>query len=211
MKKQSDAPPISIVYSLSNVANSYKSLGDYEKAHELVDEAFEILNGQKLNMLDGFSLMYNTRGKIFAKQGKYKEATEAFRKTVDITRQVERKSYIYMKRLVNLAEVLAERKMFKSCLDYAEEALSIKDETNKTLPHNTIVIECLQCIVKTYEQFGLEDKCKDALYEIERECYRLEKVCTEQYNAKKLVTIETTMKELHEKFGKLTVCNKNDN
>ncbi|XP_045214891.2 uncharacterized protein LOC123564985 [Mercenaria mercenaria] len=106
IKKKSKAAPISIVYSLSNVANGYNNMGMYKEAHELVDEAFAILQDQKMDMLDGFSLMYNTRGKIYSREGRLKQAAEAYGKTVEITRQVEQKSYIFMKRLVNLAEVL---------------------------------------------------------------------------------------------------------
>lgn len=203
VKMKTKAAPISVVYSLSNVANSYNAMGKFEEAHNLVDEAFDILNKEKVNMLDGFSLMYNTRGKIYAKQGNLNEAMEAFTKTVEITRQIERKSYIYMKRLVNLAEVLERKKKFKSSLTYAEEALEIRHETTKALPHNFTVIECLQCISNIFENFGLNKEYRDTLYDIERECYRLQQVCTETFNQEKLNAVDAKIKGLEERFSNL--------
>ena len=205
MKRQSKAAPISILYSLSNVANSYNAVGRFDDAHKLVDEAFGILNSEKIYMLDGFALMYNTRGKIYAKEGKWKESVDAFGRTVDLTRQVVRRSYIYMKRLVNLAEVLEKSKKFKTCLEYTKEALDIKEVTIKTLPHNTIVIECLQCMAKVYDYYGYSKEMKDTLFALEQECKRLEDMCSDQYNSSKTAVIEKTMQEVKEKMATLVV------
>ena len=182
-------------------------MGMFKEAHEFVDEAFAILHDQKMNMLDGFSLMYNTRGKIYAREGKLKEASEAYSKTVKITRQVEQRSYIYMKRLVNLAEVLEGRRKFASALNLAEEALALKDEVIKSLPHNFIVTECLQCMSRIYHLRGLHDNYVETLYAIDKECVRLVEVCSQLNNQQKLDQINKTIQDLQLKFRNMNVLN----
>ncbi|KAL4235350.1 hypothetical protein ACF0H5_006985 [Mactra antiquata] len=203
IKRKAKAPPISIVYSLSNVANSLKVLDRFDEAHAVVDEAFEILERQDIYMLDGYSLMFNTRGKIYARQGKWTEASTAFNKTVEITRLVEQSSYIYMKRLVNLAEMLEKCHRFKSCLEVASEAIALKSETTKALPHNFIAIECYQCMARVHNFLGHTADYVNALLEIDKECLRLEKVCTAQYNEMELERIDQIREELDEQFNEL--------
>lgn len=205
IKKQSKAAPISVVYSLSNVANGYKALGMYAKAHALVDEAFEILHKQKIPMLDGLSLMYNTRGKIYAMEGMWKEASEAFGKTVEITRKIEQTSYIYMKRLLNLAEMEEKGRHFTVALTLAQEALQLKEVTTRTLPHNFIVTECLQCISRIYKSKGDLDNYRQTLYMIDGECTRLAQVASESGNHQDLQRLRSIMNELKEDFQNLSL------
>lgn len=200
IKKQSDAAPISVVYSLSNVANGHKALGDYKTAHSLVDEAFQILSTQKIPMLDGLSLMFNTRGKIYAVQGKWKEACEAFRETVEITKQIEQKSYIYMKRLLNLAEMEEKRQHYATALKLGKEALELKEVTTRTLPHNFIVTECLQCIARIYQIKGDIQNYTETLYMIEKECIRLGNVCVETGNEIDQQKVTDVMTDLRQQF-----------
>lgn len=205
IKRNSNAAPISIVYSLSNVANSLNTLDRFEEAHGFVDEAFKILNSQDLYMLDGFSLMHNTRGKIYARQGNWVKAAEAFDQTVEITRLVEQSSYIFMKRLVNLAEMLEKCGRYRPCLKVANEAIALKNETAKALPHNFIAIECLECMARVYNLLGERKKYVKSLFKMETECFRLERVCTDQYNERELDRLCQVREELQQQFRDLNM------
>ncbi|KAH3844298.1 hypothetical protein DPMN_086555 [Dreissena polymorpha] len=185
VKRRSNAAHFSIVYSLSNVANSYNTLRRFDEAHDNVDEAFEILEKHPVPHMDALSLMYNTRGKIYSNQEKWQDAEVAFRKCVEITRTVDDKSFFYMKRLVNLAEVQEKRNRLQACLRTASQAHALSERTIKTAPHVFIIMECLQCMCRVYRMLDKNDKFIETLKEMEVECIRLRNVYAELENQTK--------------------------
>ncbi|XP_052817045.1 uncharacterized protein LOC128243355 [Mya arenaria] len=200
IKRKCKAAQISVVYSLSNVANSLNGMGKFAEAHAHVDEAFDILHNQKVPMLDGISLMYNTRGKIFAKEEKWGDACFSFSKTVEISRNIEQKSYIFMKRLVNLAEVQEKKGLYKESLKTAKEALQLEDETNKLLEHNNIVTECLQCMNRVYAAIGDDANYIKTLYSLEKECLRRDQICRKYNYSLWMDTNHAVLSDVHNRI-----------
>ncbi|XP_052778286.1 uncharacterized protein LOC128215606 isoform X2 [Mya arenaria] len=200
IKRKCQAAPISVVYSLSNVANSLNGIGKFAEAHAHVDEAFDILHNQKVPMLDGLSLMYNTRGKIFANEERWGNACFSFAKTVELSRKIEQKSYIFMKRLVNLAEVQEKNGLYNESLNTAKEALQLENETNKLLDHNTIVTECLQCMTRVYATIKDDDNFIKSLYSLEKECMRREKVCRKYNNNLWMDKANAVLSDVHNRL-----------
>lgn len=205
IKRKSKAPVISLVSSLSNVANAYNALGRYTDAHALIDEALALIKDQKVPMKDAEALIYNTRGKVYAKANDLENANEAFTMTIELSRQISLKGFLFMKRLVNLAEVQERQKDYAGCKRTAKEALKLKDESIKNLPHNTITIECLECLAKVYKATEKRLDYVQVLYDIETECLRLERVSREQDNLQKLEKISDTLWDIRQKMEHLSL------
>lgn len=205
IKRKSKAPLISLIASLSNVANAFNALGRFPDAHTLLDEAMTQLNQQKVPMKDALALIYNTRGKVYAKEGKLQCAREAFSKTVELSKEINLHGFLLMKRMVSLAEVQERQGDTKGCLKTAREAMKLTEDTIKKLPHNTIIIECLQCLTKVYKATGERLLYVQALYDIESECFRLERVCRELIDLKKLDKINDTLMDVQQQMNNLSI------
>ncbi|XP_045195289.2 uncharacterized protein LOC123550885 isoform X2 [Mercenaria mercenaria] len=193
IKRKSKAPVLSLISSLSNVANANNALGRYDDAHALLDEAMELIKEQKIPMKDAEALIYNTRGKVFAKAGDLNEAQEAFAITVKLSKEISMKGFLLMKRIVSLAQVLERQGDYAECLKTIKDAMKLKDESIKNLPHNTIIVDCLECLAKVHRETDDRLNYVQTLYDIENECLRLENVCRQQNNLLKLDKVSDTL------------------
>lgn len=205
IKRKSKATPTSVIISLSNVANAYKVLGRYREAHDLLDEAIDLIRAEKVPMKDIEALIYNTRGKVYATAGELQQAREAFERSIELSEECSLRGFLLMKRLVSLAEVQERQEDYVACVKTAKEAMLNKDEAILRLPHNTITIECLQCLTKVYQATDNRLCYVQALYEIETECLRLERVCHEQNNPEKLDKISDTLQDIRQKMDHLSL------
>ncbi|XP_045195284.2 uncharacterized protein LOC123550882 [Mercenaria mercenaria] len=205
IKRKSKAPVTSLIYSLSNVANAYNALGRYDDAHALLDEAMKLIREQKIPMKDTEALIYNTRGKVCSKAGNLDGAHEAFAMSVNLSKEISMKGFLLMKRIVSLAEVQERQGNFAGCMKTIKEAMKLKKESIKSLPHNTITVECLECLAKVYK--GTDDRLNyvQTLYDIETECLRLERVCRQQNYLQKLEKVSDTLWDIRQKMEHLSL------
>ncbi|KAL4232475.1 hypothetical protein ACF0H5_007167 [Mactra antiquata] len=204
LKRLSNAPVISIINSLSNVANAYNDLSRFQDAHTLVNEAFDLVVSQnEIRMKDAEALLYNTRGKIYSKEGKLAEARLAFEKTAELSQEISLHGFLFMRRLVSLAKVLERLSEYPDCLWITKEALKLKDETIKHLPHNDIVTDCLQCMSRVYRAIDDRLNYVQSLYDIEAECLRRERVCYGTNVDTKLQEINKVLEDVRQKMENL--------
>ncbi|XP_052802979.1 uncharacterized protein LOC128233371 isoform X2 [Mya arenaria] len=177
MKRMCKTETISIADSLSNVAKCLINMGNYEDAHRHLDDAFHMLNKEKIPMLDGLSLVHHTKGKVYAKENRLKEAQKAFAESVSISRMSELKGVVYMERLIDLARLQQRRKQFKACIGTLTEALSYQGEITQSKEHSFDIIRCFKCLSEIYKERNDKVKHVQTLYAMEKECFRLERVC----------------------------------
>ena len=205
IKRKSKATVTSLIYSLSNVANAYNALGRYDEAHALLNEAMKLINEQRIPMTDTEALIYNTRGKVYAKAADLHEAEVAFAMSVKLSKEISMKGFLLMKRIVSLAEVQERQCDYDECMKTIKEAMKLKDESIKHLPHNTILVECLQCLTKVYKAKDDRLNYVQTLYDIETECLRLEQVCRQSNYIQKLEKISDTLWEIRQKMEHLSI------
>ncbi|XP_052776487.1 uncharacterized protein LOC128214184 [Mya arenaria] len=182
MKRIGQTETLSIVYSLSNVANCLINIGRSDEAHEHIDEAIDILNKERVPMLDGLSLVRHTKGKIYAKENRFKEAYSAFSESINISRTSELKGFVWMERLLDLARLQQRRKQYKACIKTLAEALSFQEEITKCMEHSFDIINCLKCLAEVCKETKDKSKYIQTLYSMEKECIRLEQVCKKYGN-----------------------------
>lgn len=206
IKRNNNAPVISLITSLSNVANAYNALSNFDDAHSLLDEAFNLMAAQgEIQMKDAEALLYNTRGKVYAKAGNLAEAKAAFERTIQLSQEICLHGFLFMKRLLNLAEVLERQGDYTGCLWITGEALKFKDETNKRLPHNDIVTDCLQCMARVYRATDDRLNYVQKLYEVESECLRRERACLGSNLYQKLEEIHNILEDVRRKMQHLSI------
>jgi hypothetical protein len=114
------------------------------------------------------------------------------------------KGFLLMKRMVSLAEVQERQGSYSRCMKTIKEAIKLKQESIKNLPHNTIVVECLECLAKVYK--GTDDRLNyvQTLYDLETECLRLEQVYR-QNSIQKLEKISDTLWGIRQKMEHLSI------
>ncbi|XP_052804027.1 uncharacterized protein LOC128234079 isoform X2 [Mya arenaria] len=177
MKRMCKTETISIADSLSNVAKCLINMGNYEDAHRHLEDAFHMLNKEKIPMLDGLSLVHHTKGKVYAKENRLKEAQKAFSESVSISRMSELKGVVYMERLIDLARLQQRNKQFKACIGTLTEALSYQGEITQSKEHSFDIIRCFKCLSEIYKERNDKVQHVQTLYAMEKECFRLERVC----------------------------------
>ena len=205
IKKKTKASTVSIISSLSNIANTYNALGNFEAAHAQLDEAFNIIATEKtiFTVLDAQSLVYNTRGKVYLKEGKLEDSHRAFAESVRLSEDSLPNNFLFMKRLASLGKVQERVGQFTESMKTLKRALSLKEDSIKQLAHNEIVTECLECLMRIYRHFGDSSKYKKTLFELEAECFRLESVCLQKENLKRLDFVYKTMDNVHERMNEV--------
>lgn len=199
IKIKSKAPVVSIVFSLSNVANMSSAMGKYEESHKLIDDALNRLNSEKVPPKEALACTYDTKGKTYVREGKLKEAEEMFQTATDI-RETIAENVPYFESLVHLADVNKRKGKFDKCLQIASKALKLKSKATEAMPQNTFVAECLECLADVYNRTGEVEKYKTTLEKIENELLRLEQVYLCQCNEKALDKIRNQIQDIKDKL-----------
>lgn len=205
IKKKTKAPSISIIRSISNAANANNALERYAVAHELLNEAMEIILKENVmyTTLDARALIFNTRGKVYLKEGRLREARDSFAESVRISEDTLPKSFLFMKRLASLGKVQEKLGNYKESHRTLKKALDLEESSIRDLPHNEIVSECLECLMKIYHHTGDHAKYIDTLYKLETECLRLERVCFNLANRKRLEDVHRILCDVKERLSDL--------
>lgn len=198
IKRKTSAPKVSLIASMSNAANANNALGRFQEAHALLDEAMEIIAKEKVmyTMLDAQALMFNTRGKVYRAEGRLQEACEAFEESVRVSVDTLPDGYILMKRMSSLGCMQEELGRDQRCIKTMQRAMKLAEESIRTVPHNEIVAECLECLMHVYEKLGDFSQYRKALCDLETECLRLERVCLQKQIMGKLEFVHRVMSDV---------------
>ena len=66
---------------LNNIANCHRRMGNYAKAHELLDRAIQLLKLESQSGVSGLASAYGTRGLVLRDEGRNAEAVEFFERS----------------------------------------------------------------------------------------------------------------------------------
>ncbi|XP_053396230.1 uncharacterized protein LOC123550891 isoform X1 [Mercenaria mercenaria] len=193
IKRKSATPMISLVNSLSNTANMYSETGNSKKAHILLDEAMELLNKEKVPSRHATSLIYDTKGKVFRREGAFKFAEDMFQKATDVRKEISEVNIPYLESLVHLANINKRQGNYISCIKVSNKALTIKENAEIAMPQHPFIKECLECLAEVYRKTDDKDNYKKTLEQLESELIRLEKVHLDHGNERDLLKVRTRM------------------
>lgn len=190
-----------IVISLSNTANMSAAMGKCDDAHTFLDEALDMLHAEAIPSRAAMAYTYDTKGKVFRREGKLHDAEELFVKAVDIRGEISPDNIKYMESLVHLADINKRQGHLKTSIKIATKALTLKDKATSSMPHNTIVAECLECIADVYNMTDDLERYKETQEKIESELLRLEQVFLCQCNEKSLQRIRDQLTDIKIKLN----------
>ncbi|XP_053396229.1 nephrocystin-3-like isoform X2 [Mercenaria mercenaria] len=196
IKRKSAAPVTSLVNSLSNTANMYSETGNSKKAHVLLDEATELLNKEKVPCRDSTALIYDTKGKVYRREGAFKFAEDVFQKAVDVRKEISEENVVYLESLVHLANISKRQGNYVSCIKISNKALTIKEKAEIAMPQHPFIKECLECLAEVYKKTDDKVKYKETLEKLESELIRLETVHLDHGNEKDLFKVRTQIREI---------------
>ncbi|XP_053396220.1 uncharacterized protein LOC123550883 [Mercenaria mercenaria] len=199
VKVKSKAPIMSVVFSLSNVANMSSSMGNYREAHRLIDDALKRLSEEKIPPRESLACTYETKGKIYLREEKFIEAEEMLQKAVDIREEIA-ENMLYLESLVHLADANRRSGNFERSISIAKQGLKLKTKATASMPQNTFVAECLVCIADVYDRTNNIERHRETLEKIESELLRLEQVYLCQCNEKGYEKIRTQLKDVKDKL-----------
>jgi tetratricopeptide (TPR) repeat protein len=202
VKVKAKAPVMSVVFSLSNVANVSSTMKNYEDAHKLIDDALERLKAEKVPPREALACAYDTKGKTYDREGKLKEAEEMFQVAVDI-RETIAENMPYVESLVHLADVNKRKGNYEKSLELAKCALKLTSKATLAMPQNPFIAECLECVADVYNRKGYVEKYRVTLEKIETELLRLEQVFLCQCNDRALEKIRNQIQDIKAKLDNL--------
>ncbi len=79
VRERTPSTPLARIGSLlNNIANCHRRMGNYAKAHELLDRAIQLLKLESQTGVSGLASAYGTRGLVLRDEGRDKEALEFF-------------------------------------------------------------------------------------------------------------------------------------
>ncbi|KAH3739805.1 hypothetical protein DPMN_046495 [Dreissena polymorpha] len=178
IKKQSKAPDLSLVASLTDVANAYLAGGTFDEALNALDEAEEILSKQRLPQMHDIAYLNDTRGNVYFKQGNMDKAAEMFEKAARGREGVSPGKTAHVESLVNVMKVAVKKGDNAKCIKTGKIVLSFSDDVIKQRPKSQFLTECYDCLAKVYEAMGDVAKVRDMLTKIKTELLRLEYLYT---------------------------------
>lgn len=176
IKKKTPAPTWSLVYSISNIANIYRSMNNCPKAIALLEEAMQKLNKEEFPHKGAVSLTYDTLGKVYQTQGKFHEAVNMFAKAADIRKEISENGVPHVESLMHLAKAQNGLGNHETAIRLSEKILILMDKTNKDMPTNSFISECLEALVESYRALGMKDRVKTTLEMLQSELMRQERV-----------------------------------
>jgi tetratricopeptide (TPR) repeat protein len=82
VREKTPSTPLARIGSLlNNIANCHRRMGDYVKAHELLDRAIQLLKLESQAGVSGLASAYGTRGLVLRDEGRDAEAVEYFERS----------------------------------------------------------------------------------------------------------------------------------
>ncbi|MFZ1940188.1 MAG: tetratricopeptide repeat protein [Terracidiphilus sp.] len=119
---------------LNNIANCHRRMGNYAKAHELLDRAIQLLRLESQAGVSGLASAYGTRGLVLRDEGRDAEAVEFFERSYTERKSTPSPNFELMKE--NLEDEIAALKRLGRATDavVAEGRLAQVDAQRKAIP-----------------------------------------------------------------------------
>ncbi|KAH3739806.1 uncharacterized protein LOC127850184 [Dreissena polymorpha] len=178
IKKNSKAPDLSLVASLTNVANVYLAVEKFDEALNALDEAERILSKQRFPQVHLIAYLNDTRGKLYFEQGNMDKAAEMFENAVRGRDKVASGKTTHVESLVHMMKVAVKKGDTFKCIKTGKTVLSFRNDLIKQRPKSRFLTECFDCLAKVYEIMGDDVKVRDTLRKIKIELLRLEYLYT---------------------------------
>ena len=210
VKRQSKTTIYSMTVSLSNMANKYRVLKQFDKAKELLYEAMGNIQSSEQKHQGGLSLIHNSYGKLYRDLKMYKISEEHFTKAMNIRQSIIPGSIPYVWTTMQLAQVKAIRKKYRSATDLLDDILKGKDHVLETMPHNDFVYEVLKTKSEIYLEHGHIEAYKDILNEMLLELARLLNIHMERENDIKYELVRRQWEEVKRKLEVIQSENQQD-
>ena len=120
------------VYSLYNLGNTYADLDDYEKAMELHHKALEkagyIADFPQEDLADILLALGNAADLC----GNYKKAISSYERALELMEKENAASFYQIQQIDDLAELCLRGGWLSLAIEYAEEAVGMREETKHT-------------------------------------------------------------------------------
>ena len=203
IKRNEQFPANSIADSLSNIAAAYSGLGRHREAHEFCEQAMEVLKEPAIPPVHAIALIYDTQGKVYMSEGKFEQACQLFTKSIEMKETNRMDGITYIESKLHLAQAKRKEGQHALSIKITEDLLGNKEKAIKTMPQNTFIHECLECLADIYKETGNNVNYSETLDKIQSELLRLENFHLCQCNERKVDKIKTQLQEVNEKIKQL--------
>ena len=197
IKKKAATPTWSLVYSMNNVANIYRSMKHYFRAIALLEEAMQKLNEEEFPHKGAISLTYDTLGKVYLSQGKYQDASGLFEKAADMKEEISANGVAHVETIMHLAKAQQKMGNYRFAEKLAKKVMKLSETTNRAMPTNTFVSETLDVLVDAYSSMGENEKVKSTLELLQSELMRQERIYMGSCNARRVNEIAIRLSDIH--------------
>jgi len=120
---------------LNNIANCHRRMGNYAKAHELLDRAIQLLTLESQAGVSGLASAYGTRGLVLRDEGRDAEAVELFERSYAERKNSPSPNLESMKAILD-EEIAALRRLGREGdAQAAEIRLAQADAERKAIPN----------------------------------------------------------------------------
>ena len=205
IKRLSKQPFVkSIVLSLNNIAAEHSRLQQFTEAHQKLDEALELLQGQEILSQESMGLLHDTRGKVFQAEKQFSKAAKQFEQAIKIRDKITPDGIVLVESLMHAATSYCSLEEYDKSLKYADRVLAMKEKACETMPQNTFINECLEVVAEVYRRTNNDQKYVSTLGKIESELLRLETVNMGESNDRKLQKIREQLDDVKRKLDNCT-------
>lgn len=197
IKQKSSTPTWSLVYSMNNIANMYRSMKLYTEANSLLEQAMQKLNEEESPHKGAVSLTYDTLGKVLLSQEKYKQASDMFEIAAAMRKDISANGVAHVESITHLAK--AQQKMGNHIFaeKLAKEVIALSDATNRAMPTNTFVSDTLEVLRDIYNSVGESERVKLTIELLQSELLRQERIYMGSSNTRRVNEITTKLSDIH--------------
>ena len=174
-KKATKTEPVSIVYSLSNVARQCADMGDFDKAETLLNEALALLQEKHINNISAVGLINNSFGKVYLKKGDFESSIRHMKESIRIkkTTMQSESSPFFVNPLLLLARGYIGCENYGAAIHRLNQILALKDALIEKSPHNDLVYQCYDEMLKVHRALKNEKLTEEMKTELGAELFRL--------------------------------------
>jgi tetratricopeptide (TPR) repeat protein len=136
VREKTPSTPLARIGSLlNNIANCHRRMGDYARAHELLDRAIQLLKLESQAGVPGLASAYGTRGLVLRDQGRDAEAVEFFARSYAERRNTPSPNLELMKEILEAEIASLQRLGRQRDVAAAEIRLAQVDAQKNEIPN----------------------------------------------------------------------------
>jgi tetratricopeptide (TPR) repeat protein len=197
MKLECNAPVLSIVLSICNMAKVMIPLRQFKEAHFLLDDGFEKLNKETLPPKEGEACVCHTKGLVYKDEGSLYDAEKMFTDAAEIRRKIAPNNTQYFESLSQLADIYKIQGYLTSSLKYCERVVQSREHVINSTPHTLVLADTFDRMAEIYKKQGNTHRHVETLDKLQSELLRLERVFLCHQNERDLYEIRNRLREVH--------------